>query len=114
MEDSYALFTTHVSGLFVISAYALTNVASEAERDSFYRELTRLVHCAKSTDIVVLSVDMNAQVGRPTSVETHLGGRFGVSAQVQTIRTDCCIFVLIIDYSWSTRTSNTNSSLRHT
>ena len=35
--------------LFVISAYAPTDVASEAEKDSFYRELTKLVRCAKST-----------------------------------------------------------------
>ena len=59
--------------LFVISAYAPTDVASEAEKDSFYRELTRLVRCAKRTDIMVLASDMNAQIGRLTSLETHLG-----------------------------------------
>ena len=35
----------------------------------------------KSTDIVVLAGDMNAQVGRLISVEMPLGGRFGVNAQ---------------------------------
>ena len=44
--------------LFVISAYAPTDVASEAEKDNFYRELTRLVRCAKNTDILVLAGDM--------------------------------------------------------
>ena len=44
--------------LFVISAYALTDVASEAEQDSFYKELTRLVCCAKNTDILALAGDM--------------------------------------------------------
>ena len=67
--------------LFVISAYAPTDVASDAEKDSFYSELTRLVRCARSTDIVILAGDLNAQVGRLTSAETHLGGRFGVNAQ---------------------------------
>ena len=45
--------------LFVISAYAPTDVASEAEKDSFYRELTRLVRCAKSTAAVAKRLDLN-------------------------------------------------------
>ncbi|KER31525.1 hypothetical protein T265_02290 [Opisthorchis viverrini] len=67
--------------LFVVSAYAPTDCSSDAEKDTFYRELSRLIRQAKSTDIVILAGDLNAQVGRLSSLESHLGGRFGVDAR---------------------------------
>ncbi|KER27992.1 hypothetical protein T265_05112 [Opisthorchis viverrini] len=36
---------------------------------------------ARRTDIVTLTSDMNTQVGRPSSEEAQLGGRFGVDAE---------------------------------
>ena len=67
--------------LFVVSAYAPTNCSSEAEKDDFYRDLSRLLRSARSSDIVILAGDMNAQVGRLSSTESHLGGRFSVDAE---------------------------------
>ncbi|KER23581.1 hypothetical protein T265_14617, partial [Opisthorchis viverrini] len=54
---------------------------SDAEKDTFYRELSGPIRQAKSTDIVILAGDLNAQVGRLSSSESHLGGRFGVDAR---------------------------------
>ncbi|KER27324.1 hypothetical protein T265_05644 [Opisthorchis viverrini] len=67
--------------LFVVSAYAPTDCISDAEKDTFCRELSGLIRQAKSTDIVILAGDLNAQVGRLSSLESHLGGRFGVDAR---------------------------------
>ncbi|GAA55558.1 craniofacial development protein 2, partial [Clonorchis sinensis] len=46
----------------------------------FYRRLSGLIRQVKTTDIVILAGDINAQVGRLSSLESHLGGRFGVDA----------------------------------
>ena len=64
--------------LFVVSAYAPTDTSPENEKDDFYRDLSQLLRSAKSSDIVVLAGDMNAQIGRLNSMEAHLGGRFSV------------------------------------
>ncbi|GAA47933.1 craniofacial development protein 2, partial [Clonorchis sinensis] len=67
--------------LCVVSAYAPTGCSSDVEKDTFYRELSGLIRQAKSTDIVILAGDLNAQVGRLSSLELHFGGRFGVDAR---------------------------------
>ncbi|KER28652.1 hypothetical protein T265_04600 [Opisthorchis viverrini] len=67
--------------LLVVSAYAPTNCSPDAEKDTFYRELSEFIHQAKNTDIVILAGDLNAQVGRLSSLESHLGGHFGVDAR---------------------------------
>ncbi|KER28215.1 hypothetical protein T265_04891 [Opisthorchis viverrini] len=48
--------------LFIVSAYAPTACSSESGRDSFYDALDALQQQAKSSDIVVVAGDMNAQV----------------------------------------------------
>ncbi|KER20547.1 hypothetical protein T265_10934 [Opisthorchis viverrini] len=59
--------------LFVVSAYA--------EKDTFYRELSGLTRQARCTDIVILLGDLDSQVGRLSSLDSHLGGRFGVDVR---------------------------------
>ena len=49
-------------------------------KDDFYRELSNLLRLAKSSDIIILAGDMNAQVGQLSQFETHLGGIYGVRA----------------------------------
>ncbi|KER30817.1 hypothetical protein T265_02856 [Opisthorchis viverrini] len=66
--------------LFVVSAYAPTDCSSEA-KNTFYRELSGLIRQAKSTDIVILAGDMNSNVDRLSTFESHLGGRFEVDAR---------------------------------
>ncbi|KER27161.1 hypothetical protein T265_13857, partial [Opisthorchis viverrini] len=66
---------------YLMSAYSPTDCSSEVEKDTFYRELSGLIRQAKCTDIVILAGDMNAQVGRMGSLESHSGGRFGVDAR---------------------------------
>ena len=70
--------------LFVVSAYAPTNCSSDAVKDSFYDALGALLQRAKSSDIVVIAGDMNAQVGRLSAAEARLGGCLGLDS----IRTD--------------------------
>jgi len=67
--------------LFVISAYAPTDPSSEAVKDAFYQELTSLLRKAKSSDIIVLAGDLNAQVGRLGESERQLGGTFGLDTE---------------------------------
>ncbi|KER33165.1 hypothetical protein T265_00866 [Opisthorchis viverrini] len=43
-------------------AYTPTDCSSDAEKDTFYRELSGLIRQAKRTDIVILAGDLNAQV----------------------------------------------------
>ena len=64
--------------LFVISAYAPTDCSPDAIKDEFYHQLTVLLQKARSTDIVVLAGDLNAQVGRLGTEESRLGGRWGL------------------------------------
>jgi len=49
-------------------------------KDDFYRELSNLLRLAKSSDIIILAGDMNAQVGQLSQFETHLGVIYGVRA----------------------------------
>ena len=49
--------------MFVVSAYAPTNSSSMETKDEFYQGLSTLLGSAKSTDIVVLAEDLNAEVG---------------------------------------------------
>ncbi|GAA54020.1 craniofacial development protein 2, partial [Clonorchis sinensis] len=67
--------------LFVVSAYAPTDSSSETEKDESYQDLSRLLRSARRTDIVILTGDLNAQVGRPSPEEAQLGGRFGANAE---------------------------------
>ncbi|CAH8540670.1 unnamed protein product [Schistosoma guineensis] len=64
--------------LFVISAYAPTDCSPDAIKDEFYHQLTVLLQKVRSTDIVVLTGDLNAQVGRLGTEESRLGGRWGL------------------------------------
>ena len=66
--------------LFITSAYAPTDCSSEEEKDDFYRALSRLICSVRSSDIVIVAGDMNAQVGRLHSFESHLGSHFSVGA----------------------------------
>ena len=50
--------------LFVVSAYAPTNCSSDNFKDQFYDDLRGLLRLARSSDIIVMAGDMNAQVGR--------------------------------------------------
>jgi hypothetical protein len=67
--------------IFIISAYAPTDCSNEVEKDEFYRNLSSLLQSTRSSDIIILAGDMNAQVGRLSSAELHLGGRFSVDAE---------------------------------
>ncbi|CAH8665748.1 unnamed protein product [Schistosoma haematobium] len=64
--------------LFVISAYAPTDCSPDAIKDEFYHQLSVLLQKVRSTDIVVLAGDLNAQVGRLGTEESRLGGRWGL------------------------------------
>ena len=66
--------------MFVVSAYAPTDCSSDEEKDNFYRNISTLLRSVKSSDIVILAGDLNAQVGRLDTSELHLGGKFGVDA----------------------------------
>ncbi|KER28018.1 hypothetical protein T265_05064 [Opisthorchis viverrini] len=48
--------------LFIVSAYAPTDCSSESAKDSFYDALGALLQQAKSSDIVVVAGNMNAQL----------------------------------------------------
>ncbi|CAH8585366.1 unnamed protein product [Schistosoma curassoni] len=61
--------------LFVISAYAPTDCSLDAIKDEFYHQLSVLLQKVRSTDIVVLTGDLNAQVGRLATEENRSGGR---------------------------------------
>ena len=67
--------------LFIVSAYAPTDCSSDAAKDRFYDDLRSLLRLAKSSDVIVLAGDMNAQVGRLSSNETRLGGRLGLHSE---------------------------------
>ena len=70
--------------LFIVSAYAPTDCSSDTVKDRFYDALNALLRRAKSSDIVVVAGDLNAQVGRLSVSETQLGGRHGLDS----VRTD--------------------------
>ncbi|GAA56074.1 hypothetical protein CLF_109828 [Clonorchis sinensis] len=67
--------------LFAVSAYTLVDCSYDAQKDTFYRELSGVIRQAKSTDIVILAGELNAQVGHLSSLKSQLGGRFGVDAR---------------------------------
>jgi len=66
--------------LFVISAYAPTNCSSDTIKDEFYDSLRNLLNLSRSSDIVILTGDFNAQVGLLGENEQTLGGRYGIDS----------------------------------
>ncbi|GAA56910.1 oxysterol-binding protein-related protein 9 [Clonorchis sinensis] len=70
--------------LFIVSAYAPTDCSSDAVRERFYDALNALLRRAKSSDIVLVAGDLNAQVGRLSVSETQLGGRHGLDSTTET------------------------------
>ncbi|KER20357.1 hypothetical protein T265_11075 [Opisthorchis viverrini] len=65
---------------FIVSAYAPTDCSSDAVKDRFYKTLNALLRQAKSSDIVVVAGDMNAQVGKLSAPEIQLEGRHGLDS----------------------------------
>ena len=57
-----------------------TNCSSDAVKDSFYDALDALLRRTKSSDIVVVAGDMNAQVGKLNTDEAQLGGCLGLDS----------------------------------
>ena len=66
--------------LFIVSTHAPTNCSFDAVKDSFYEALGALLQRAKSSDIVVVAGDMNAQVGKLNADEAQLGGCLGLDS----------------------------------
>ena len=62
--------------LFVVSAYAPTNCSTDLIKDQFYSDFRSLLSRARSSDIVIVAGDMNAQVGQLGTAEINLGGKF--------------------------------------
>jgi hypothetical protein len=67
--------------LFVISVYAPTDCSSDADKNGFYTELHKLLNLRKSSDIVVMGGDFNAQVGQLGPNKHKIGGRFAVRSR---------------------------------
>ncbi|CAH8527322.1 unnamed protein product [Dicrocoelium dendriticum] len=67
--------------LFVIAAYAPTNCSTDSVKDDFYQQLHEPLRYKRSTDTVVLAGNLNAQVGKLSSDELHLGGQHGVGSR---------------------------------
>ena len=67
----------------VCSSYLPAHIddSSDEDKDDFYRELSMLIHSAKSSNILILAGDMNAQIDRLHSDEAHFGGCFSVDTQ---------------------------------
>ena len=67
--------------LFVVSAYSPTDCSSDDIKDEFYRKLSDLLREARRSDVVIVAGDFNAQVGKLSEREGHLGGSYGVMAK---------------------------------
>ena len=67
--------------LSVIAAYAPTNCSPDDVKENFFGELSTLLRSSKSSDIIFLAGDLNAQLGRLDSSESELGGVYGLDGQ---------------------------------
>ena len=67
--------------LFIVSAYAPTDCSSDVTKDKFYDDLRGLLRLARSSDIIVVAGDMNAQMGTLSLSEAKLGGRLGLRSE---------------------------------
>ncbi|CAH8490989.1 unnamed protein product [Schistosoma margrebowiei] len=66
--------------LFIVSAYSPTDCSSDDVKGEFYRKLSDLLRKARRYDVVIVAGDFNAQVGKLSDRERHLGGSYGVAA----------------------------------
>lgn len=66
---------TVTRALSVISVCAATDGSTDMQKNEFYDELATLVRKSKSSGIVVVACDFNAQVGKISASEACLGGR---------------------------------------
>ena len=67
--------------LFVVSLYIPTNCSDDSAKDEFYNDLNRLLNMKNPSDIVIVVGDYNAQLGKLTTHELDLGGRFALGSQ---------------------------------
>ena len=58
-----------------------TNCSDDSAKDEFYDDLNRLLNMKKPSDIVIVAGDYNAQLGKLTTHELDLGGRFALGSQ---------------------------------
>ena len=70
--------------LLVISVYAPTDSYDDDIKNQFYAGLNDFLRLRKASDILIVAGDFNAQVGRLSSSERNIGGRFSLD----TRRTD--------------------------
>ena len=67
--------------LFVVSVYAPTDNSSDDLKDRFYSDLSGLLGNVRSSDIVMVIGDFNAQIGCLDETERRFGGPFAVHAR---------------------------------
>ena len=63
-----------------ISVYAPTDSNDDDIKDQFYADLNDL-HLRKASDIVIVAGDFSAQVGRFSSSERNIGGKFSLNTR---------------------------------
>ncbi|CAH8465708.1 unnamed protein product [Schistosoma curassoni] len=68
-------------GTLVVSAYSPTDCSSDDVKDELYRKLSYLLRKARRSDVVIVAGDFNAQVGKLSDRERHLGGSYSIMAQ---------------------------------
>ena len=61
-------------------------------KDQFYADLNELLHLRKTSDIVIVAGDFNAQVGRLSSSERNISGRFSLNNDVPIMESVCWTF----------------------
>ena len=83
----------------------------QRRKGCFYRELSRLICSAKSSEVVIVAGDMNAQVKRLHSFESHLGGHFSVDAQRTDNGVDFYNYAPIINSTWPASIFNINDCI---
>ncbi|CAH8518282.1 unnamed protein product, partial [Dicrocoelium dendriticum] len=67
--------------LFVIATYAPTKSSDDSVQYDFYRQLNELFS-HKSSHTVVQAGDLNAQFGKLSTDELHLGGQHGIGSRI--------------------------------
>ena len=67
--------------LFVVSIYAPTDCSSDDLKDKFYSDLSGLLENARSSDIVMVIGDFNAQIGRLDESERRFGGSHAIPSR---------------------------------
>jgi len=71
-------FKTKIRDLTIIQCYAPTETADKDMKEKFYKQLHETITAVRKRDVIIVTGDMNAEIGSNSEGLEHVMGRHGI------------------------------------